>query len=337
MKQQFIHKQLVKSGIRAIFTNYGARLISLELLEEDGVWTDVVLGFPTARAYVLADERYYGAIVGRYANRIAGAGFQQGGRNYSLEMNSPPHTLHGGTAGWHAQYWEVLEHSPEHIRFQWVSAAGEAGFPGKAIAQATYRLAHPGILDIQYEVRTDQICPINLTHHSYFNLAGEGSGDVLGHILTLPATHYTPLDGQMIPTGEYAPVAGTPLDFQAGKAIGRDIASPHPQMERAGGYDHNFVLKEENSSVLVHAATVREPVSGRTMQLHTNQPGLQFYTANGLSGKDVGKSGVPYLPHAGFCLEPQHFPNSPNTPHFPSCWVRPGEVYAYQTRYVFGR
>lgn len=322
-------------GIKATFTNYGARLMSLLVPDSKGILADVVLGFNEPRQYLSAEEKYFGAIVGRYANRIANGTFSLNGNTYTLTKNNPPNSLHGGIAGFHGKYWDIISLEKNRLVMSCHSKDGEEGFPGNLKVQVSFELTEENAFCINYKVETDVPTPINLTHHSYFNLKGHDQGSILNHELLIHASSFTNLNNNHIPTGKYKSVKGTPFDFRKPTRMGERISSDHPQMELGNGYDHNFVLKEKNTDEIIHAATISEPISGRVMEVHTNQPGIQFYTANGLSGNDIGKSGKAYQTRHAFCLETQHFPDSPNQAHFPSCIVSPNDTYDYSCKYIF--
>ncbi|HUG53682.1 MAG TPA: aldose epimerase family protein, partial [Vicinamibacteria bacterium] len=279
-------------------------------------------------------SRFFGVVVGRYANRIAHARFTLDGRTHALTPNEPPHHLHGGLRGLHKAVWRGEASGEAAVTFRCSSPDGDEGYPGNLEASVTYTLTGAGEVVIDYEATSDRPTPVNLSQHSYFNLAGEGRGDVLGHRLVIDADHFTPVDATMIPTGEIAPVAGTPFDFRVPAAVGARIDEDHEQLRRGLGYDHNFVLRRGGPG-LARAARVADPASRRWMEVHTTEPGVQLYSGNRLDGV-VGKSGHAYSPRTGFCLETQHFPDSPNRPEFPSTILRPGEVYRSRTVWAFG-
>ncbi|UCF21581.1 MAG: galactose mutarotase [Gemmatimonadota bacterium] len=323
-------------GARARITDYGGIVTHLFVPDRNGELADVVLGYDSLADY-LRDSSYFGAIVGRYANRIARGKFTLEGVEYSLAVNNGPNHLHGGLRGFDKVVWEAEPYSNADeagLRLTYVSPDGEEGYPGRLTATVTYALDNQNQLRIDYSAEADQPTIVNLTHHGYFNLAGEASGDILGHELTLAASRFTPIDSTLIPTAELVPVTGTPLDFRRPTSIGARIGDAHEQLRYAGGYDHNFVLDEAGGSLRL-AARVYEPSSGRVMEVYTTQPGIQFYSGNFLDGSDVGKGGVPYEHRTGFCLETQHFPDSPNKPEFPSTVLRPGEEYTSTTIYRF--
>ncbi len=328
------------NGIRAEIANYGGIIVRLFTRDRKGALSDVVLGFDTLAEYI-AQSPFFGCIVGRCGNRIAGGRFVLDGQSYTLAQNNKPGGipchLHGGRRGfdkvlWHAEPFSSPTGSA--LRLQYESKNGEEGYPGNLNVTVTYVLGGDDALTIVYEARTDRATPVNLTNHSYFNLAGEGAAPVLGHVLTLNASAYTPVNAGLVPQGEIAPVADTPFDFTAPHTIGERIDRPHEQLRFAGGYDHNFVL-DARGGQLALAATVLEPQSGRLMEVLTTEPGVQFYSGNFLTGSLVGKNGHVYPRRGGFCLETQHFPDSPNQPHFPSVILRPGETLHSTTVYRF--
>lgn len=320
------------AGLRAKVIDYGAILVSLEVPDREGRLGDVVLGFDDLDSY-LKRNPMFGTTVGRYANRIEGASFTLDGVEHKLTANSGNNHIHGGKdkrfdkVVWKGRPFENQEDAG--VRFTHLSADGDEGFPGNLNCTVTYTLTNRNELKISYEATTDKPTIVNLTNHSYFNLAGAGSRDVLGHEMMINANFYTPGDKALIPTGEIHSVKGTPLDFTEPATIGARIE----QLTQARGYDHNYVLKNSAGS-LVLAARVYEPTSGRVMTVHTTEPGVQFYTANGMKGIK-GKAGKVYERHYGFCLETQHFPDSPNKPHFPSTVLRPGQKYSTMTVFTF--
>lgn len=319
-------------GLKAGIMTFGATLVSLEVPDRSGKLTDIVLGHDSLKGYLdPAQNPYFGSIVGRYGNRIAKGRFSLDGAEYRLAANNGENHLHGGIKGFDKAVWNaepVREEGAVGLRLSYLSQDGEEGYPGNLSTTVTYWLTEANELRISYEAETDKPTPVNLTHHSYFNLAGQGQGDILGHELTLNAGHFTPVDDGLIPTGEIRPVAGTPWDFTRPKAIGAEIAAV------PGGYDHNFVLRDGEGALKL-AAHVFEPSSGRVMEIYTTEPGIQFYTGNFLDGTISGKSGRVYEKHYGFCLETQHFPDSPNKPIFPSTILRPGEKYTSLTVHKF--
>jgi len=323
-------------GLRAKIITYGAIVVSLEVPDRTGALADVVLGYDNLQQY-LKDSPYFGAIVGRYGNRIARGRFTLDGAEYRLATNDGRNHLHGGIRGFDKVLWKgepFKEKQAVGVRLTYLSPDGEEGYPGNLNAIVTYRLTNENELRIDYEATTDKPTIVNLTHHSYFNLAGQGSGDILSHLLQINADRFTPVDSELIPTGELRSVDGTPLDFRRPTAIGARIGADDQQLRNGRGYDHNFVLNSGGTSLAL-AATVYQPTSGRVMEVLTTEPGLQFYSGNFLDGHHVGKGGRAYHYRTGFCLEAQHFPDSPNKPHFPSVVLRPGQTYRQTTIYRF--
>ncbi len=322
------------NGLVARITTYGALLTELHVPDAKGTMADVVLGLGKLAAYE-AGHPYFGATVGRVGNRIARGRFTLDGKAYSLATNNGPNHLHGGDKGFDKRIWKaepVKAADGAAVRFTCVSPDGEEGYPGTLTATVTYTLTDRNELKLEYTAVTDKPTPVNLTHHSYFNLAGEGSGTILDHELTILADRFTPVDDTLIPTGQLAPVAGTAMDFTKPARIGARLdKAPGPP---PGGYDHNFVLNS-GGGALALAATVRDPKSGRAMDVLTTEPGLQFYSGNFLDGTLVGKAGAAYRQHDGFCLETQHFPDSVNHANFPSTILRPGTTYRSETIYRF--
>jgi aldose 1-epimerase len=324
-------------GTRLTATNYGGIIVSLQVRDCDGNLGDIVLGFDSLAGY-LEQRSYFGAVVGRYASRIAKGQFTLDGTPYRLALNDPPNHLHGGIKGFDKIVWrpEPFEDAPGvGLALRHSSPDGDEGYPGTLTVLVRYQLTDEDELDVEYEAATDAPTPINLTQHSYFNLAGAGRGDILGHELMIRADRFTPVDSSLIPTGAIAPVANTPLDFRAPMAIGARIDDRDPQLEYAGGYDHNFVLRR-GAPGLVHAARVVDRATGRTLDVSTTEPGLLFYSGNAIDGTITGKGGQAYRRHSGFSLETQHYPDSPNQPGFPSTILRPGERYTSRTVFAFG-
>jgi aldose 1-epimerase len=323
-------------GMRVRAINHGGIIVSLEVPDRDGQVADVALGYDNLEGY-LEETPYFGAIIGRYGNRIAGGSFTLDGETYTLAVNNGPNHLHGGLVGFDKVIWdaEPFENATgSGVIFTYTSVDGEEGYPGTLTSRVTYTLTDKNELIFDYHATTDKATPVNLTQHTYFNLAGDGSGSILGHELTLNAKSFTPVDATLIPTGDVALVTGTPFDFTSGKPIGAEIDADDEQLRFGGGYDHNFVVDRQQFG-LVHAAQVYEPTSGRVMNVHTTEPGVQFYTGNFLDGSITGKSGHVYEHRNGFCLETQHYPDSPNQPEFPTTILQPGEEYASQTVYTF--
>ncbi len=329
-----------QAGMTVKVTNFGAIITSIVVPDRGGKMADVALGFARVEDYINAvDKPYFGAIVGRYGNRIAEGRFEVGGQAYQLAINDGQNHLHGGTFGFDKVVWDAESVSDDEggfLQLDYHSKDGEEGYPGNLEVRVTYRLTEDNRLVVHYWARTDRPTPVNLTQHTYFNLKGEGNGNILDHALTLNAQEYTPVDAGLIPTGEMEKVAGTPFDFRQAKPIGRDIDVDDPQLKMGKGYDHNFILARDNADdSLVLAARVTEPTTGRVLEIRTTEPGIQFYSGNFLDGRLIGKSGQPYLQRGGFCLEPQHYPDSPNQPQFPSTILRPDEVYRSVTVFSF--
>ncbi len=327
------------NGLEAVFTNYGQRLVSLYVPDSKGDFDDVVLGFGSLAEYQNAKEKYFGASIGRYGNRIANGRFSLNDSIYKLAQNNGKNHLHGGIKGFESLIWNVRQISDHELEFTRISPDGEEGYPGNLEVKVQYDLTNNNELKINYYAVTDKPTPINLTHHSFFNLSGEGNGSINSHRLMINADAFTPIDEGLIPTGELRPVVNTPFDFRKLKPIGEDLDTlKNEQLRRAKGFDHNFVLnnKSTTSNELILAAKVVEPVSGRVMEVLTNEPGLQFYGGNFLDGKTQGKSGKPYEFRGAFCLETQHFPDSPNQDQFPSTILKPGEEYRSTCVYKFG-
>ena len=321
-----------EAGLEARIMTYGATLVSLKVPDRGGAFADVSLGFDMLAGY-LGTHPYFGVIVGRYANRIAKARFTLSGHEYSLAPNNNGNTLHGGLRGFDKVVWtaEALQVADGvGLRLTYLSKDGEEGYPGNLAVTVVYMLTNANELEIRYEATSDKRTPVNLTNHAYWNLKGEGNGDILGHVLRLEADRITAVDSpvNLIPTGEILPVAGTPFDFTSPHTIGERI----DQVE--GGYDHNFVLKS-GGGTLGLAARVEEPGSGRVLEIWTDQPAIQFYTGNFLDGTVTGKGGKAYRKHSGLCLETQHFPDSPNHPNFPSTILEPGRTYRTTTVHKF--
>lgn len=324
------------SGIEVTAITYGGIITSLKTPDRNGALGDIVLGFDSLQGY-LGDHPYFGAIIGRYGNRIAKGQFAIDGTTYKLATNNGPNHLHGGIKGFDKVVWQGDVRTElvgqNAVSFKYTSADGEEGYPGRLDVEVTYTLTDYSELIVDYVARTDKPTHVNLTQHSYFNLAGEG--DILGHELLIDADNYTPVDTGLIPTGEIAPVEGTPFDFRQSTAIGARINDAHPQIKNGSGYDHNWVLRRERD-VLKRAARVVEPKSGRTLEVATTEPGLQFYAGNFLDGKLTGKGGRSYAHRSGFCLETQHFPDTPNQPNFPTTLLKPGVEYRTRTVFSFG-
>ncbi|MDR3703570.1 MAG: galactose mutarotase [Candidatus Sulfopaludibacter sp.] len=324
------------SGMQAGIITYGGAVVSLTAPDKSGKFGDVVLGMDTLDGY-RQEPNYFGALIGRYGNRIGHATFKLEGKTYTLPKNDHDNTLHGGTQGFDKRVWKARELGTAFgpaVELTFVSKDGEEGFPGTLTAKVVYTLTDANELKIEYSATTDKPTVLNLTNHSYFNLAGAGVGNNLEHRVTILADHFTPVDEGLIPTGEIKPVKGTPFDFTKPTAIGARINQDDPQLKFGKGYDHNWVLNKRNG-VMGKAAEVYEPTSGRVMEVLTTEPGLQFYTGNFLDGSVKGKGGVAYPFRAAFCMETQHYPDSPNQPKFPSTELKPGQTYHTTTIYKF--
>jgi aldose 1-epimerase len=315
------------NGMTVKITNYGAIITSIVTKDKNGKPGDVALGFDSLSGY-LKEHPFFGAVAGRYANRIKKGKFTLEGKEYKLATNNGPNHLHGGNKGFDKVVW-TPEEVNNGLKLTYVSKDGEEGYPGNLTATVTYVLNDNDEIRMSYTAQTDKPTPVNLTNHSYFNLAAGEAKTALDHVLFLQADAYTVVDETMIPTGELRPVKGTPFDFTTPRAIGERIE------QTGGGYDHNFVLTKKNPGEMSLAATVYEPISGRIMEVYTTQPGVQFYAGNFLTGSLTGKGGIQYVKRYGFCLETQHFPDSPNQPKFPNTILRPGEKYSHATMYKF--
>ncbi|HXG64998.1 MAG TPA: aldose epimerase family protein [Blastocatellia bacterium] len=323
-------------GAEAKIMTYGGIVVSLRVPDRNGKLDDVVLGYDTLDGYV-KNNPYFGALIGRYGNRIARGKFTLDGRQYTLAQNNGENHLHGGVKGFDKVVWnasEIRDKNGVGLKLTYLSKDGEEGYPGNLSVTVIYTLTNNNELRIDYAATTDKKTVVNLTHHSYFNLAGQGAGDVLGHELMLNADKFTPVDKGLIPTGELRSVRGTPMDFTKPTPIGARIEQQDEQINFGGGYDHNWVLNKSGNSPTL-AARVYEPTTGRVMEVYTTEPGIQFYSGNFLDGSITGKGGKVYQKRYGFCLEAQHFPDSPNKPNFPSTVLSPGQKYTQTTIYKF--
>ncbi|GGS20000.1 aldose epimerase family protein [Streptomyces griseoviridis] len=328
---------LENGGTRMRVLSYGGVVQSLEIPDRRGRYENVSLGFDNLDDYV-ARSPHFGALIGRYGNRIAKGRFTLDGTAYQLSVNDGENSLHGGALGFDYRVWDVepfTRGSDVGLVLRYTSADGEMGYPGTLRAKVTYTLTRSGDWRVDYAATTDKATVVNLTSHVYWNLAGEGSGTVEDHELSIAASRFTPTDAGLIPTGELAKVAGTPFDFRRAKPIGRDIRAGHPQLVLAKGFDHNWVLDKGITARPEHIATLRDGSSGRTLRIATDQPGLQFYSGNFLDGTLTGTGGSVYRQGDALCLETQHFPDSPNQPSFPSTVLRPGETYRTTTIHTF--
>ncbi len=327
-----------KIGVEARITNYGATLVSLKVPDRSGNLEDIVLGFDSVDGYTQTPPPpYFGATIGRYANRIGGAKFTLDGKEYMLDKNDGMNSLHGGNHGFDKVTWTAKPLSTKEgpsVQLSYISANGEGGYPGNLTANVEYTLTDKSELRIHYTAAADQDTLVNLTNHSYFNLSGPGSGDILNHVVTINADRFTPVDAGLIPTGELRSVAGTPFDFRQAHAVGERIDSDDEQLKLGHGYDHNWILNRTGSSGLELAARVLDPKSGRVLEVLTDQPAIQFYTGNFLDGTYKGIGGA-YQHRGALCLETQHYPDSPNHPDFPSTELKPGQTYDTTTVFRF--
>lgn len=327
-------------GMQATVITYGGVLQSLKVPDKHGKVDDVVLGFDDVQGYQ-SGTAFFGATIGRFGNRLAGGAFELDGKRFQVPLNDGPNSLHGGAQGFDKQVWKaetVKDKDSVGVKLSYLSKDGEMGFPGNLKTEVTYRLNDKNELHIDYTATTDKPTVLNLTNHSYFNLAGAGNGDILKQVATLHASHYTPVNATLIPTGELAPVKGTPMDFLKPTPIGQHIKEDHPQLKFAepkqGGFDFNWAL-DTKGDVKQLAAEVHDPESGRRLQLYTSEPGVQFYTSNFLDGSVKGKGGKTYLHWSGFTLETQHYPDAPNQPNFASNRLNPGQTYTQNTVFKF--
>lgn len=334
-KEVFLYTLTNANGMTAKITNYGAIVTELTSPDKSGKFENVVLGFDKPEAYwtepYINNCCYLGSIVGRYGNRIAGGKFSLNGRDFVLAVNNGPNHLHGGLKGFDKVVWESepFENTDgQGVKLSYFSKDMEEGYPGNFTITVYYTLMKDNSLKVDYDGTIDKACPVNVTHHGYFNLTGNAKTDILGHEMQILADRYTVVDSTLIPTGELRPVAGTPMDFTSAHRIGERIA----QVD--GGYDHNYVLSDQPAEIR-RVVRVKEPVSGRVMEVFTTEPGVQFYSGNFLDGILTGSGNVKYTKHWGFCLETQHFPDSPNQPSFPTTVLEPGQRYKHTTIYKF--
>lgn len=335
-QKALIYTLINKQGLKARITDYGAKLVSLEVPDRNGKLADVILGYTTLNQYLTGDQ-YFGATVGRYANRIAKGKFSLEGKEYQLALNNGINHLHGGPKGFQSLIWKseiVTQNAYPSLKFNIVSPDGDEGYPGNLNIEVIYTWKDDNCLSIEYKATTDQTTIINLTHHSLFNLKGEGHGSILDHVLTINADGFTPVDSTLIPTGEIRPVTETPMDFRTPYRIGERIESDYEQIVKGKGYDHNWVLNKKGDELSL-AAELYEPESGRVMAVMTTEPGIQFYSGNFLDGSQIGKIKSPYKFREGLALETQHFPDSPNHGEFPSVILKKGETYKQITEYRF--
>ncbi|MAY89189.1 MAG: galactose-1-epimerase [Pseudooceanicola sp.] len=326
---------LNNDSIIAAFTNYGGRLVGLWVPDKNGKMTDVVVGMNSATAYANSTEPYFGATIGRVGNRIAKGNFALNGKNYTIPTNNNGNTLHGGNKGFQYVVFDASQPDEKTLVLQYKSPDGEEGFPGNLNVKVTYSLTSDRAVKMEYEATTDQPTPVNLTNHAFFNLNGEGSGSILNHRVQIYADKFTPVDGGLIPSGELRNVANTPFDFTDAHTIGERIKTENKQLDNGGGYDHNFVLNENQGEEMNHAATVIGDKSGIEMNIYTQEPGLQFYSGNFMQSKNSFKSGATDEYRTSFAMETQHFPDAPNQPKFPSIILNPGDVYHTISIYRF--
>jgi aldose 1-epimerase len=324
-----------KNGMKTSITNYGGHVVTLFVPDRAGHLDDVVLGFDDLNGYLDKNDPYFGTLVGRYANRVAKGVFQLDGKTYHLAVTNGPNALHGGVKGFDKRVWTARERTGENgLELTYLSKDGEEGYPGSLSVKVIYMLTDANELVIDYTATTDKDTILNLTNHSYFNLNGQGSGNILKHELMLNADHFTPSDATGVPTGEIRSVAGTPLDFRKPTAIGARIDSDYDQLKVPKGYDQNFVINHHGHDLAL-TARVTDAETGRVMEVLTTQPGVQLYTANNLNGSIHGKGGKAYEKRGGLCLETQHYPDSPNKPNFPSTVLKPGQTFHEVTVYRF--
>ena len=323
-----------KNGLEMTVTNYGGKVVSLLVPGKDGILVDVVTGYKDIDGYLNSSEIYFGAAIGRYGNRIAGGEFTLEGKTCKLAQNNGPNNLHGGPGGFHAVVWDAKQIDDNTLELSYLAKDGEEGFPGNLKVRMVYMLTDRDEFKIEYYAETDATTVCNLTNHSYFNLSGEGADTILDHVLQINADGYIPTDDVAIPVGHIAPVEGTPMDFRTPTAIGASINSDFIDLKFGNGYDHTYVINQADEG-LNHTAKVYSPVTGVQMDVYTDQPGVQLYTGNYMNGTEIGKSGKAYLHRAGFCLETQHYPDSPNQGQFPSVVLKPGETYRHTTVHQF--
>ncbi|MES2005870.1 MAG: aldose epimerase family protein [Bacteroidota bacterium] len=325
-----------KNNMQVAITNYGGRIVALQVPDNKGVLTDVVLGYDSLQHYLSKPEAFFGALIGRYGNRIAKGSFTIDGTAYHLPINNGVNSLHGGPGGFHNQVWDAQQENDHTLVLSYVSEDAEEGYPGNLTVKVVYTLTDDNSLKIDYEAETDKKTIVNLTNHAYFNLNGQGNGLITDHMLKINAARYTPVDTTLIPTGILEEVKGTPFDFETAKSIGKDIHTENAQLKNGLGYDHNFVLTKAGNESLQEAAVVYSPSTGIEMKVLTSEPGIQFYSGNFLDGKLIGKQQKVYQYRSAFCLETQHYPDSPNQPGFPSTVLEPGKKYSTTTVYSFG-
>jgi aldose 1-epimerase len=332
-KQVYLFTLQNKSGVKALITNYGGRLVSLFVPDKNGESTDVVAGFSSVTGYQESKEPYFGATIGRFGNRIAKGKFTLDGKAYTLFINNAPNTLHGGKKGFQDVVWDAKQLDGQTLQLNYVSKDMEEGFPGKLNVTVTYNLSDDNALKISYKATTDKNTVLNLTNHAFYNLNGEASGTILNHLVQIKADKYTPVDSTLIPTGKLEPVKGTPFDFTSAKTIGERIGADNQQLKNGKGYDHNWVLNKHSAGDVI--AKVTGDKSGIVMEVSTDEPGLQFYSGNAMKGKNTMKGGHKDDFQTAFAMETQHFPDSPNQPSFPTTELKPGQTYATTSTYKF--
>jgi len=323
-----------KNGLVTQITNLGGRVVSLWVPDKDGKFVDVNVGLSTAHEYVTSKDRYYGALIGRYGNRIGKGTFIIDSTTYQLTLNNGENTLHGGPTGFCERIWNGKKIADNKLELNYLSEDMEEGYPGNLSVKVIYELTEDNALRVEYFASTDKATHVNLTNHNYYNLGGESSGTINNHVLYINADNYTPVSESLIPTGEIVSVKGTPFDFTSPTSIGSRVNEENEQLEFGAGYDHNWVLKKQGDEISL-AAKITNPDNGISMEVYTNEPGLQFYGGNFLDGTDTGKHGKPIAYRESFCLETQHFPDSPNKPEFPTTLLQPGENYHSLCVYQF--
>ncbi|MEI8073748.1 MAG: aldose epimerase family protein [Bacteroidota bacterium] len=324
-----------KQNMRVYISNFGGRIVSVNVPNKSGSFTDVVLGYDSLNHYFSRKENYFGALIGRYGNRIAKGKFQLDGKAYQLAVNNAPNSLHGGPKGFHDQVWDAKQVDDHTLELTYLSIDGEEGYPGNLSVKVVYQLTEENSIEISYTATTDKKTVLNLTNHSYFNLNGAGSGTINDHLLTINADKFTPVDSTLIPTGLLVDVAGTAFDFRKPRAIGDSVNANVAQIKNGKGYDHNFVLNRKTDHDLELAATVYASTTGIKLEVFTQEPGIQFYGGNFLDSSLLGKKDLHYSFRTAFCLETQHFPNAPNQSNFASTELVPGKTYSTKTIYKF--
>jgi aldose 1-epimerase len=332
-KQTHLYTLKNKKGMEVAVSNYGGHLVSALVPDKAGKLVSVVLGFDSLSGYKKTLGNYYGATIGRYGNRIAKGTFKLDGKEYHLAINNPPNSLHGGKKGFNDVLWDAKQIDSTTVEMTYLSKDMEEGYPGNLNTKVTFHLTDDNAIEIKYEATTDKTTVVNLTQHAYFNLNGEGNGDILNHIAKIDADNYTPVDNTLIPTGKIEPVKGTPFDFTTPKTIGKDIDADNQQIKYGPGIDHNFVLNKHDITTPI--ATVTGDKSGITMQVYTEEPGLQFYTGNFMDGTHAIRGGKTDGHRTAFAMESQHFPDAPNQPQFATTTLKPGQVYKTETIYKF--